>query len=166
MTALGHLESRLSILRPLIEEAATIEVAINACGRVWVERSGDSYMSLSDVTLSPVAVKDLAGLIANKQRLTLTDNQPAISTTVEFAGAALRCQAIIPPASAGGTVISIRVLAWIRTSSSTETTVTLSSARIFNSSVCARMDTGPFAAYALMPPRQVNRLVPPPLTLA
>ncbi|WP_188717375.1 ATPase, T2SS/T4P/T4SS family, partial [Paracoccus acridae] len=61
------------------------------------------------IILPPVEVRDLAGLIANKQRLTLTDSQPAISTTIEVAGAALRCQAIIPPASAGGTVISVRV---------------------------------------------------------
>lgn len=109
MTEAGHLETRLQVLRPLLGDEATIEIAINADGRVWVERAGDSAMSPSDVTLSPVAVKDLAGLIANKQRLTLTEDQPAISTTIAFAGATLRCQAIIPPASAGGTVISVRV---------------------------------------------------------
>ena len=110
MTAsLGHLESRLQVLRPLIEAKGTIEVAINGDGQVWVERAGDSAMSLADVTLSPVQVKDLAGLIANKQRLTLTEALPAISTTVDYAGATLRCQAIISPASAWGTTISFRV---------------------------------------------------------
>ena len=109
MAALGHLESKLAVLRPLIEADSTIEVAINGDGRVWVERAGDSAMSLADVTLSPVEVKDLAGLIANKQRLTLTDALPAISTTIDYAGATLRCQAIIPPASAGGTTITFRV---------------------------------------------------------
>lgn len=109
MTEVGHLETRLGILQPLIGDEATIEIAINADGRVWVERAGDSHMSLAGIILPPVEVRDLAGLIANKQRLTLTDSQPAISTTVEVAGAALRCQAIIPPASAGGTVISVRV---------------------------------------------------------
>lgn len=109
MAALGHLESKLTVLRPLIEADSTIEVAINGDGRVWVERAGDSAMSLADATLSPVEVKDLAGLIANKQRLTLTDALPAISTTVDYAGATLRCQAIIPPASAGGTTITFRV---------------------------------------------------------
>lgn len=109
MTAVGHLETRLEVLRPLLEAVTTIEVAINADGRVWVERAGDSHMALADLALPPVAVKDLAGLIANKQRLTLTEDQPAISTTIAFAGATLRCQAIIPPASAGGTVISVRV---------------------------------------------------------
>lgn len=109
MTEGGHLETRLQVLRSLLGDEATIEIAINADGRVWVERAGDSHMALAGVTLSPVEVRDLAGLIANKPRLTLTDSQPAISTTVEFAGAALRCQAIIPPASARGTVISVRV---------------------------------------------------------
>ncbi|MFC3632059.1 ATPase, T2SS/T4P/T4SS family [Paracoccus angustae] len=109
MTDVGHLETRLGILQPLIGDEATIEIAINADGRVWVERAGDSHMSLAGIILPPVEVRDLAGLIANKQRLTLTDSQPAISTTIEVAGAALRCQAIIPPASAGGSVISIRV---------------------------------------------------------
>ncbi|MBB1499116.1 ATPase, T2SS/T4P/T4SS family [Paracoccus sp. MC1862] len=109
MAALGHLESKLAILRQLVQADSTIEIAINGDGRVWVERAGDSQMSLADVTLSPVEVKDLAGLIANKQHLTLTDALPAISTTVDYAGATLRCQAIIPPASAGGTTISFRV---------------------------------------------------------
>lgn len=109
MTEVGHLETRLGILQPLIGDEATIEIAINSDGRVWVERAGDSHMSLAGIILPPVEVRDLAGLIANKQRLTLTDSQPAISTTIEVAGAALRCQAIIPPASAGGTVISVRV---------------------------------------------------------
>ena len=84
MAALGHLESKLAVLRPLIEAEGTIEVAINGDGRVWVERAGDSEMSLADVKLSPVEVKDLAGLIANKQHLTLTDSSPAISTTVDL----------------------------------------------------------------------------------
>ncbi|MTE01692.1 type II secretion system protein E [Paracoccus sp. YIM 132242] len=109
MGAVGHLESRLDALRPLIEADSTIEVAINGDGRVWIERAGDSAMSLADVTLLPAEVRDLAGLIANKPRLTLTDALPAISTTVEFAGATLRCQAVIPPASAGGTTITFRV---------------------------------------------------------
>ncbi|WP_347140720.1 ATPase, T2SS/T4P/T4SS family [Paracoccus sp. SSK6] len=109
MTEVGHLETRLQVLRPLLGDETTIEIAINADGRVWVERAGDSHMSLAGIILQPVEVRDLAGLIANKQRLTLTDSQPAISTTAEVAGATLRCQAIIPPASAGGTVISVRV---------------------------------------------------------
>ena len=92
MAALGHLESKLRVLRPLIEADSTIELAINSDGRVWVERAGDSAMSLSDVALSPVEVKDLASLIANKQRLTLTDALPAISTTVDYAGATLRSE--------------------------------------------------------------------------
>ena len=82
MTEVGHLETRLQVLRPLLGDEATIEIAINADGRVWVERAGDSHMSLAGIILPPVEVRDLAGLIANKQRLTLTDNQPAISTTV------------------------------------------------------------------------------------
>ena len=109
MAAHGHLESKLRVLAPLIEAPDMIEVAINGDGRVWIERAGESHMTLSDLRLDPVTVRDIAGNITNRKQLSLTDEQPAISTTIEFAGATLRCQAIIPPASAGGTVISFRV---------------------------------------------------------
>ena len=109
MAAIGHLESKLHVLSPLIDDEAMIEIAVNGDGRVWVERAGDSRMTLSAVTLTPVDVKDLATVIANKQHLSLTDRKPAISTTVEYRGATLRCQAIIPPASGGGTSVSFRV---------------------------------------------------------
>ena len=102
MAAIGHLESKLHVLSPLIDDEAMIEIAVNGDGRVWIERAGDSRMTPAAVTLTPMDVKDLATVIANKQQLSLTDRKPAISTTVEYRGATLRCQAIIPPASAGG----------------------------------------------------------------
>ena len=109
MAPRDYLENRLQVLAPLIADENMIEIAINEDGRVWIERAGDSHMALSELCLTPTDARDLAGLIANRQRLSLTEEEPAISTTIEFAGATLRCQAIIPPASAGGTVISFRV---------------------------------------------------------
>lgn len=109
MVPRDYLESRLCVFAPLIADEDMIEIAVNGDGRVWTERAGESHMSLSDLRLTPTDARDLAGLIANRQRLSLTDEEPAISTTVEFAGATLRCQAIIPPASASDTVISFRV---------------------------------------------------------
>lgn len=107
--AAGHLETRLKILEPLIADERTIEIAINGDGRVWVERAGDTHMSLAGIDLTPQETKDLASLIANRKNLTLTEKEPAISTSVDFAGATLRTQAIIPPASASGTAVAFRV---------------------------------------------------------
>lgn len=109
MAAHGHLESKLRVLAPLIEAPDMIEIAINGDGRVWIERAGESHMTPADLRLDPVAVKDLASIIANRRHLSLTEDQPAISTTIDHAGVTLRCQAIIPPASAAGTVVSFRV---------------------------------------------------------
>lgn len=109
MAVRDYLDSKLRALEPLIADEDMIEIAVNGDGRVWVERTGDSHMSSSNLHLTPLEARDLAGLIANRQRLSLTDEEPAISTTIKFAGATLRCQAIIPPASASGTVIALRV---------------------------------------------------------
>lgn len=107
--AASHLESRLARLEPLLADPTMIEVAVNGDGRVWVERAGESHMTLASITLTPVEARDLAGLIANSRQLSLTTDQPGMAAMVEHGGATLRCQAIIPPASAQGTVLSFRI---------------------------------------------------------
>ncbi|SIT87079.1 hypothetical protein [Pontibaca methylaminivorans] len=109
MAVRDYLESKLRVLEPLIAAEDMIEVAVNGDGRIWTERAGESHMALSDLHMTPTDARDLAGVIANRQQLSLTSDTPGISTTIEFAGATLRCQAIIPPASASGTVIAFRV---------------------------------------------------------
>lgn len=106
---LSHLSAKLEKLDPLLLDPTTIEIALNADGRIWLERVGDTEMKLCDeLQLDPQMVDDLARNIANKQNLTLTQAEPKISTSLTYRNVALRCQAIIPPAASGGTVISFR----------------------------------------------------------
>lgn len=99
----------LSSLDPFLFDETTVEIAINPDGCVWVERAGDAVMARTDLMLTTDQVNDLAGIIANKQQLSLTDEQPAISTTIEYGGITLRCQAIVRPAAAVGPTLSFRI---------------------------------------------------------
>ena len=99
----------LSILDPYLRDEATVEIAVNPDGHVWIERTGDAVMTRADLTLTVDQAHDLAGVIANTQDLTLTEQQPAISTTIEYRGVTLRCQAIVRPAAAIGPTLSFRI---------------------------------------------------------
>jgi type IV secretion system protein VirB11 len=107
---MDHLQFKLSRLEDLLSDARMIEIAINADGRVWVERSGDTHMQPADMIVTRAEVEDLARQIANNQKLTLTEKTPSVTATVKHGGATLRCQALIPPAAAGGALISFRLL--------------------------------------------------------
>ncbi|MBD9529598.1 ATPase, T2SS/T4P/T4SS family [Paracoccus sp. PAR01] len=108
--AAGFLEHYLQPLAPLIEDPEAIEISINADGRVWIERSGSAHMAeVVDLTLAPAAVSDLACQIANEVRQPLTEQLPMVSATVRFRGVTLRAQAVLPPASAHGTVLALRL---------------------------------------------------------
>ncbi|WBU62210.1 ATPase, T2SS/T4P/T4SS family [Paracoccus albus] len=105
----NYLDYDLSILDPYLRDEATVEIAVNPDGHVWIERAGDAVMTRADLTLTVDQAHDLAGVIANTQDLTLTEQQPAISTTIEYRGVTLRCQAIVRPAAAIGPTLSFRI---------------------------------------------------------
>lgn len=106
----GYLHSKLGRIGDLLRDPAMIEVSFNGDGRIWTERAGEAVMTEAWVPgLDPLYARDLAMQIANDQSLALSDMAPMISASVAFEGINLRCQAIVPPASASGTVISIRV---------------------------------------------------------
>ena len=106
----GFLDLFLSSLDSLIKDPKTIELSVNADGRVWTERAGSARMELVERDpLKRDEVKDLAQQIANTGRLSLSDTMPMVSTSVEYAGVTLRAQCIVPPAAAGGTIISFRL---------------------------------------------------------
>ncbi|MTH79432.1 ATPase, T2SS/T4P/T4SS family [Paracoccus aestuariivivens] len=108
--AVGFLEHYLQPLAASIEDPGAIEISINADGRVWIERGGDAHMSaVTDLTLTPRAVSDLASQIANEVRQPLTEQSPMVSATVGFRGVTLRAQAVLPPASVQGAVLAFRV---------------------------------------------------------
>lgn len=107
---MGYLHNKLDKIGELLRDPTMIEVAFNGDGSIWAERAGQAGMIETHVPgLDPMFARDLAQQIANEQSLTLSEVSPMISTSVEFEGVNLRCQAIVPPATSGGTVISFRV---------------------------------------------------------
>lgn len=106
----GYLQHYLDQLRDPLSDPETNEVVINSDAQGWIEQAGSAYMSrLPDIGMGPGDVHDLAKQIANNTGLTLTEQQPMISTTVAYRDLRLRVQAIIPPAAADGAVLAFRV---------------------------------------------------------
>ena len=106
----GYLHAYLDKIGPLIRDPAMIEIALNGDGRIWAEWAGEAVMREMQVPgLDADFARDLAQQIANDQSLSLNDTAPMISASVAFEGVNLRCQALVPPASVHGTVISLRL---------------------------------------------------------
>lgn len=106
----SFLDHYLAPLAGLIGDASTIEIALNADARVWVERAGDTHMSevqISDAT--PGWVRNLADQIAREARQSLTEASPMLSASITFGEVTVRAQAILPPAAAWGAVVSLRL---------------------------------------------------------
>ncbi len=106
----SYLAEYLKPFDPLFEDRTVIEVVVNGDGHCYVERQGLAQMvraAAHDIT--PQAAKDIAQQSANESATALTEKAPLLSTSVEHAGMMLRVQAVIPPASASGTVLSFRI---------------------------------------------------------
>ena len=107
---MSYLAEYLKALEPLLADPSVIEIAVNADGRTWIERSGAVHMSEAPLPRwSPSALRDLAGQIANTSREKLTDMSPIVSTALAHAGVDLRVQAMIEPAVLDGTALAIRI---------------------------------------------------------
>ncbi len=107
---MSYLERYLTPLLPFIIDTSVLELAINADGRLWVERAGHRYMASVDVApWSKSRIRDLALQIANSAQEKLTDKTPIVSTTIRAGDADLRAQVTIAPAVIGGAAISFRV---------------------------------------------------------
>lgn len=96
-------------MRALIENPGTIEIAINADGRMWVLRAGDTHMQLSDQHFRTDEVTALAEQIANHFKEPFHEKSPLLSAAVPFGTVTLRAQAVMAPASQAGTVLSFRL---------------------------------------------------------
>ena len=102
-TYLGQLDSALS-------DPAVMEVAINADGRIWLERGGALHMAPAGLPALPArSVRDLAAQIANSTSNTFTEGSPLVSAAVRYRDLMLRCQVVGPPAAAGVTILGIRI---------------------------------------------------------
>lgn len=107
---MSYLDTYLGNLDAALSDPSVIELAINADGRIWLERAGQIHMTASDLPALPTRqVRDLAAQIANSTSNTFTESAPLVSAAVRYRGLMLRCQVVGAPAVSGGTVIGIRV---------------------------------------------------------
>lgn len=107
---MGYLAAFLEKLDPWLTEPDAIELAINADGAIWLERAGNRHMQrIEECRLSPSEIADLSHQIANDRQITLNDTAPILSTAVRHKDMMLRAQAVIPPASEGGAILSFRI---------------------------------------------------------
>lgn len=107
---MSYLDTYLGRLDAALSDPTVIELAINADGRIWLERAGQIHMSPGDLPALPARqVRDLASQIANSTSNTFTEAAPLVSAAVEYQDLMLRCQLVGSPAVSGGTVIGIRV---------------------------------------------------------
>jgi type IV secretion system protein VirB11 len=107
---MSYLDTYLGQLDAALADPAVMELAINADGTIWVERSGQIHMGPSGLPPLPArSVKELASQIANSTSNTFTETAPLVSAAVRYRDLMLRCQVVGTPAVSGGTVIGIRV---------------------------------------------------------
>ena len=92
---MSYLDTYLGQLDPILSDPAVMEVAINADGRIWLERGGALHMTPSDLPAVPArSVRDLAAQIANSTSNTFTESAPLVSAAVRYRDLMLRCQVI------------------------------------------------------------------------
>lgn len=107
---MSYLDTYLGQLDPALSDPGVMEIAINADGEIWVERSGTMHMVKAGLPpLPPRQVRDLAAQISNSTSNTFTEALPLVSAAVRYRHLMLRCQIVGSPAVSGGTVIGIRV---------------------------------------------------------
>jgi len=107
---MSYLDTYLGQLDPALSDPGVMEIAINADGEIWVERSGTMHMVKAGLPpLPPRQVRDLAAQISNSTSNTFTEALPLVSAAVRYRHLMLRCQIVGNPAVSGDTVISIRV---------------------------------------------------------
>jgi len=107
---MSYLDTYLGQLDAALSDPAVMELAINADGTIWEERSGQIHMGPSGLAPLPArSVRDLATQIANSTANTFTEAAPLVSAAVRYRDLMLRCQVVGAPAVSGGTVIGIRV---------------------------------------------------------
>ena len=107
---MSYLDTYLGQLDTALSDPAVMDLAINADGSIWLERTGQIHMTRSGLPVLPArSVRDLASQIANSTSNTFTDSAPLVSAAVKYHDLMLRCQVVGTPAVSGGTVIGIRV---------------------------------------------------------
>ena len=106
----AYLSSYVKRFDKFFDDPTVIELVINGDGHCFIERQGLAQMvRCPDDDIAPGDTFDIATQAANDGNTKLTAKSPLLSVTVEHKHAMLRVQAVIPPASNSGTVLSFRI---------------------------------------------------------
>lgn len=106
----NYVEQYLEPFRAILTDPATIELAINADGQVWVERAGDVGMRCLDcLAVKPDLAANLATTIVGDAQAKVSARNPLVSGKIVHRGRPMRIQVVMPPAVERGASISIRL---------------------------------------------------------
>ena len=96
-----------------LQEPDVTEVAVNPDGRVWVERTTDRYMQLTDEVMDANDVKQFTKQIAGAQDTQSGRNNHITSAMLDIDEAEypVRVQCVLPPACPGAGSITVRKFA-------------------------------------------------------
>lgn len=106
----SFLGAYLAPLREVLADPRVIEVALNADGRVWVERQGDVHMTPQDgVIYDPARLRDLARAVAGETKGQISAKRPLVSGKIALGdGAPVRAQVVHEPAVETAAAITLR----------------------------------------------------------
>lgn len=105
----SYLERYLAPFERWLTDDDVIELAVNADGRVWIERRGADAMELVEFTVDPMDAVNLGTTIVGDAKAKVSEKNPLVSGKVEFKGRPLRVQVVISPAVETGASITIRL---------------------------------------------------------
>ena len=106
----SYVEQYLEPFRAFLTDPATIELAINTDGRVWVEHAGDVTMRrLDGLTVKPDLAANLATTIVGDAQAKVSARNPLVSGKIVYRGRPMRIQVVMPPAVERGASITIRL---------------------------------------------------------
>lgn len=109
MNAPSYLDLGLQPLDDLLTDPATIEIALNPDGSVWVERTGDPYMRREDRRLVPGSARRIGEKVAGDAKSNMGKENPIVSASTVYKGRPLRVETIIPPITTGEAALSFRL---------------------------------------------------------
>lgn len=93
-----------------LEDPSVVEIAINVDGQLWIEKSGDAYMSkVEGEFVASQMSKDLAQSIVGDAGAKISKSKPLVSGKIEYKGRPLRIQVAMPPAVEDGASLTIRL---------------------------------------------------------
>lgn len=103
----GFLDAHFGAINPWLMDGQVIEIAVNVDGSVWVEKTGEWFLT-QVAEPGHVDVVQTAKLIAGVAGMAISKDHPILSTRTTWKDLTLRVQVVAPPAVEQGAAISIR----------------------------------------------------------